>query len=77
MSLEEVISKKYPPRRILDTDLQPQLLNPYLSGPLFLKNGFIICEHCMNIIRSNYANQHKSSGACTRNVQRAQKDQYQ
>ena len=75
MSLEEVIARKYPPRKILDTDLQPQILQPYLSGPLYLKNGFILCEHCTNIIRANYASQHKSSGACQRNIQRAEKEQ--
>lgn len=74
MSVEEAIAKKYPPRPIRDTDVRPQMMNPFLEGPLFVGNGFIICEHCMSIIRANYAVQHKNSGACTRNIQRSQKN---
>jgi phage terminase large subunit GpA-like protein len=74
MSIEELIAKKYPPRPIRDTDIQPQLIDPFLSGPFFVGKHFIICEHCSSIIRANYAIQHKNSGACDRNLQRSQKD---
>lgn len=74
MSYQEVVPEKYPTRKIMNMNFQPQVLNPYLSGPLVLKNGFIICESCSNIIRANYANQHKSSGACIRNIERAKKN---
>jgi hypothetical protein len=68
--LNSIIASKYGYRSLEPTDPTPIMINCDLSGPLNVSKGFIMCDCCGSVIRKNYLNNHRESGACTRLVQK-------
>jgi len=61
-----LIEERYPSRKISDKDPTPISIEYAHSGPLHISGGSIMCEICGGIIRENYLQQHRDSGACSR-----------
>lgn len=73
---EDLIKERFPGREILDTDPAPISINCDRSGPLELTGGSILCDVCGGIIRQNYLQQHKNSGACRRKLEKKKTRKY-
>ena len=65
-NLSERILKKYNSRSLQPTDPTPIPISCDTTGPLTVTKGSIMCDICGSIIRKNYLNNHRNSGACER-----------
>ena len=70
----EILTSKYPRRPVSEGDPAPITINCSMKGPLNVPGGNILCDECGNIIRHNYLPVHKSSGACSRQINRRNKE---
>ncbi len=65
---ERILSARYPNRKISRSDPTPIPINDTQLGPLKISGGYVMCDFCGVITRSNYLNYHRSSGACRRKI---------
>lgn len=64
------ILEDLPRKPVEENDKQLPLIQGKVSGPLILGSGDVLCDLCDTILKESYLNQHKSSGACKRNVEK-------
>ena len=65
-TFDDLITARYPARVVQSNDTNPIVVNCDNIGPLTVRKGYLLCDCCGSIIRQNYLNNHRSSGACTR-----------
>lgn len=68
--LDRMISEKYRRRVLQSGDPEPINIKCNTSGPLNVSKGYIMCDCCGSVIRTNYLKNHRSSGACMRSVEK-------
>lgn len=68
--LDKMIYDKCGRRRLQIGDPEPINIKCEVNGPLDVAKGYIMCNNCGSVIRNNYLNNHRSSGACSRSVEK-------
>jgi hypothetical protein len=71
--LDRMIFEKCGRRLVQSGDPEPIDIKCNTSGPLNVAKGYIMCDCCGSIIRSNYLKNHRKSGACIRSVEKQER----
>jgi hypothetical protein len=64
--ISKIITEKYKNRPLTPSDPAPIMIPCNIDGPLNISKGVIMCDLCGSIIRKNYLQNHRKSGACSR-----------